>query len=29
MGGVVLVCGFSALCLPLLYRSEKFQDAVI
>jgi len=29
MGGVVLVCGLSAACLPLLYRSEKFQDAVI
>ena len=29
MGGVVLICGISAACLPLLYRSEKFQDAVI
>lgn len=29
MGGVVLICGISAVCLPLLYRSNKFQDAVI
>jgi len=29
MGGIVLICGISAACLPLLYRSEKFQDAVI
>jgi hypothetical protein len=29
MGGVVLICGISATCLPFLYRSNKFQDAVI
>jgi hypothetical protein len=29
MGGVVLICGVSAIILPLLYRSEKFQEAVI
>jgi hypothetical protein len=29
MGGIVLICGISATCLPLLYRSDKFQDAVI
>ncbi|HLZ89744.1 MAG TPA: hypothetical protein VKQ52_20970 [Puia sp.] len=29
MGGIVLIVGISATCLPLLYRSEKFQDAVI
>ena len=29
MGGVVLICGISSICLPLLFRSEKFQDAVI
>jgi hypothetical protein len=29
MGGIVLICGISATCLPLLFRSDKFQDAVI
>ena len=29
MGGIVLICGISATCLPLLVRSDKFQDAVI
>ena len=29
LGGIVLVLGLSMACLPLLYRSQKFQDAVI
>lgn len=29
MGGVVLICGISAVSLPLFFRSNKFQDAVI
>ncbi|HEY4107965.1 hypothetical protein [Puia sp.] len=29
MGGVLLIVGLSASCIPFFYRSRKFQDAVI
>jgi hypothetical protein len=29
LGGIVLILGVSAACLPLLYRSRKFTDAII
>jgi uncharacterized membrane protein HdeD (DUF308 family) len=29
LGGIVVILGCSAACLPLLYRSRKFIDAVI
>jgi len=28
-GGIVLICGISAITLPLFFRNNKFQDAVI
>jgi hypothetical protein len=29
LGGIVLILGLSAACIPLLYRSKKFLDEVI